>query len=147
MGWFTTEKSGVADELEALYNEYRRLERQLDDQADKAPYPQDAIRLKALLVSEGENAASVSARLAVLGRYADWDATARVRVGSNAWERLNGTLEDYRALIRTLGQLLVRWDDESPEDALLVRDLRERAQQGRMEVSDMVPRADPHALN
>ena len=137
----------MADELEGLYAEYRRLERQLDDQADKAPYPQDATRLKALLVGEGENAATVSARLAALGRYAESDASARLRDGSNAWERMNGTLEDYRALIRTLGQLLVRWDDESPEDALLVRDLRERAQQGRMEISDMVSRADPHALN
>jgi hypothetical protein len=147
VGWFTTEKSAVADELEALYSEYRRLERQLDEHAEKAPYPQVATRLKALLVNEGENAASVSARLAVLGRYAESDATARLRDGSNSWERLIGNLDDYRALIRTLGQLFVRWDDESPEDALLVRDLRERAQFGRMEISDMISRADPHALN
>ncbi|HAC78730.1 MAG: hypothetical protein P8K76_04835 [Candidatus Binatia bacterium] len=147
MGWFTTEKSAVADELEALYSEYRRLERQLDEHAEKAPYPQVATRLKALLVNEGENAASVSARLAVLGRYAESDGTARLRDGSNSWERLIGNLDDYRALIRTLGQLFVRWDDESPEDALLVRDLRERAQFGRMEISDMISRADPHALN
>ena len=147
MGWFTTEKSAVADELEALYSEYRRLERQLAEHAEKAPYPQVATRLKALLVNEGENAASVSARLAVLGRYAESDGTARLRDGSNSWERLIGYLDDYRALIRTLGQLFVRWDDESPEDALLVRDLRERAQFGRMEISDMISRADPHALN
>lgn len=147
MGWFTTERSAVADEWEALYGEYRRLERQLDEHAEKAPYPQVASRLKALLGSEGENAASVSARLAVLGRYAESDAAAQLRDGCNSWERLSGTLDDYRALIRTLGQLLVRWDDESPEDAILVRDLRERAQFGRMEISDMISRADPHALN
>ena len=135
------------DEWEALYGEYRRLERQLDEHAEKAPYPQVASRLKALLGSEGENAASVSARLAVLGRYAESDAATQLRDGCNSWERLSGTLDDYRALIRTLGQLLVRWDDESPEDAILVRDLRERAQFGRMEISDMISRADPHALN
>jgi hypothetical protein len=147
VGWFTTEKSAVADELEALYAEYRRLERQLDEHAEKAPYPHVATRLKVLLVNEGENAASVSARLAALGRYAESDVSARLRDGSNSWERLIGTLDDYRALIRTLGQLFVRWDDESPEDALLVRGLRKRAQFGRMEISDMISRADPHALN
>lgn len=147
MAWFGTEESRIADDLESLYAEYRRLERQLDAHADRAPYPHVAERLNALLVGEEENAASVSERLAVLGRYAEANGKAVIRDGGNSWERLCGTLEDYRMLIRRLGQLQVRWDDESPEDAILLRDLRERASRSRSEISDLISRADPHALN
>lgn len=147
MAWFRTEKSRIADDLESLYAEYRRLERQLDSHAERAPYPHVAQRLQALLAGEEQNAASVSARLATLGRYAETNGHAVIRDGGSSWERLAGTLEDYRLLIRRLGQLQVRWDDESPEDAILLRDLRERATRSRSEITDLVSRADPHALN
>jgi hypothetical protein len=147
VAWFRTEESRVADELEALYAEYRRLERQLGEHAERAPYPHVAQRLKALLATEGENAASVAARLAELGRYAETNLSAVLRDGASSWERLLGTLEDYRSLIRQLGQLKARWDDERPEDAVLISGLRDQATRNRSEISDLIARADPHAAN
>ncbi len=147
VAWFRTEESRVADELETLYAEYRRLERQLDEHAERAPYPHVAGRLKALLATEEVNAASVAARLAELGRYAETNGAVVLRDGASNWERLLGTLEDYRSLVRHLGQLKARWHDDRPEDAMLVSGLRDQASRNRSEISDMIARADPHAAN
>lgn len=147
MPWFRTERSRVADELEKLYAEYLRLCAQLEAHAEVVPYPQVGTRLAEIRVAEEENAKRLAARLSALGRHPSPSNGARLRGGRNAWERLVGTLEDYRGLLRQLGHLAARWDDEHPEDAELVEALRASALQHRDALGDLVARSDPHALD
>jgi hypothetical protein len=137
----------VADELQELHAAYAGLARQLAADADCAPYAHVAERLKQLEMAEERNALAVSERLAVLGRHAGENGTPPLRPGRNAWDRLVVLLEGYRDLIRRLTGLMVRWDDERPEDAALVRDLRDHAMSHRAVVSDLMARSDPHALD
>lgn len=147
MAWFKSEEERVADELQALQAEYRRLARQLESHAELAPYPHVAERLQRLLDAEERNARTVAERLAALGRHPRPNGIEHVRGGRNSWERLVATLEDYRALERRFTSLYVRWDDEHPEDAALVRSLRDLAAAHRETIADLIARSDPHATN
>ncbi len=147
MSWLRTEPAGVADELQKIHIQLRALGKQLDDQADRAPYTFITERLQALSTTEEQNAVAVAERLAALGRHADDDGAEALVDGRNCWERLVRLQEGYRDLLRELKQLAVRWDEEHPEDARLVASVRDRAVASRTVVSDLVARADPHALN
>ncbi|MEW6270527.1 MAG: hypothetical protein AB1689_14655 [Thermodesulfobacteriota bacterium] len=147
MSWFRSEEDRVADELQTLQAEYRRLARQLESHVEVAPYPQVGERLQRLLEGEERNARTVAERLAALGRHPRENGIERIRGGRNAWERLVVMLEDYRALLRRLSSLWVRWDDEHPQDAALVRALRDSATEHREAIVDLIARSDPHAVN
>lgn len=147
MPWLQADEERVTGELQALHAEYRRLARQLEAHAELAPYPHIAERLQEMLQDENANAGVVSARLSALGRHLREDGTGPIRGGRNAWERLVVLLEDYRSLLRRLSELWVRWDDESPEDAALVRGLRDSALAHRETIVDLVARSDPHAID
>ena len=147
MSWFQSEHERVTGELQSLHAEYRRLMRQLETHAEAAPYPHIGDRLQAILQDEDRNARVIAARLEALGRHLREDGTGDIRSGRNSWARLVVLLEDYRALLRRLSALWVRWDDEHPVDAKLVRDLRDSAVSHREEIIDMVARSDPHAID
>lgn len=147
VSWFKSEHDRVADELEKLYSEYRRLGRQLEADAEAAPYPHVGDRLQELVRAEERNARRVSERLAVLGRHAPEDGLGPIRSGRNSWERLVAMVEDYRSLVRLLATLRTRWDDESAEDARLVGTLRDSAAAHREAILDLVARSDPHAID
>lgn len=147
MSFFQSEHERVAGELQQLHGEYRRLARQLEAHVDEAPYPQVADRLRKLVEEEDANARRIADRLVVLGRHLRDDGAGPIRGGRNAWERLVVTLEDYRSLLRRLSGLWTRWDDEHPEDAALVHQLRDSAVAHREQVVDLLARSDPHALN
>jgi hypothetical protein len=147
MSFFQSEHERVAGELQSLHGEYRRLARQLEAHVDEAPYPQVADRLRSLLGEDDANARRIEERLVELGRHLRDDGAGPIRGGRNAWERLVVTLEDYRALLRRLSGLWTRWDDEHPEDAALVHQLRDSAVAHREEVVDLLARSDPHAEN
>lgn len=147
MSWFQTEHERVAGELQSLHAEYRRLVRQLESHIEAAPYPHVGELLQAILQDEDRNAQVIAQRLEALGRHLREDGAGDIKGGHNSWARLVVLLEDYRALLRRLSALWVRWDDEHPEDARLVRDLRESAVEHREAIVDMVARADPHASN
>lgn len=145
--WLRTEPTGVADELQKIHLQLRTLEKQLEDQADRAPYTFITERLEALGETEEANAVRVAARLAVLGRHADEVGPDVLIDGRNCWERLVRLQDGYRELLRQLKLLAVRWDGEHPEDARLVASVRDSASANRAVVGDLVARADPHALN
>lgn len=147
MPWLRTEPAGVADELQKIHIQLRTLEKQLEDQADRAPYPFITERLQALGQREERNAVSVAQRLAALGRHADDAEGDVVLEGRNSWERLVRLQDGYRELIRQLKLLAVRWDEEHPEDALLAAAVRDSAAASRAVVGDLVARSDPHALD
>src|SRR5882724_1759209 len=147
MSWFQAEQERVTGELQSLHAEYRRLVRQLESHAEVAPYPHIGERLQEILQDENQNAGVVSARLVALGRHLREEGVGQIRGGRNAWERLVVMLEDYRMLLRRLSALWVRWDDESPEDAALVRGLRDSAVEHREVIVDLVARSDPHAID
>ncbi len=147
MPWFRTDDERVADELETARGEILRLRRQLEAHAELAPYPQVAERLLELQRAEEANARVLAERLIALGRPAPVDRLGPVRGGRNAWERMAVTLEDYRSLLRRLTQLWVRWDDEHPEDAALVRRVLDSATADRDAVVDLLARSDPHAID
>ena len=147
MGWFKSEEESAADALFEVYVAWSSLARQLEEDADRAPYPQVSARLREIVAEQEENLRRVSARLAVLGRNAPDEGLRPVREGRSAWERLRVTLEEYRLLIRKLSQLKARWDDERPEDAALVSGLRENAVTHREVLVDLLARSDPHAIN
>lgn len=147
MSWFQSEHERVAGELQSLHAEYRRLSRQLEVHAEAAPYPHVGERLQEILRDEDRNAKVIAQRLEVLGRHLREDGIGDIRGGSNSWARLVALLEDYRALLRRLSALWVRWDDEHPEDAKLVRSLRDSAVEHRELIIDLVARSDPHAID
>jgi hypothetical protein len=147
MSWFQSEHERVTAEFQSLHAEYRRLMRQLESHAEVAPYPHVGERLQEILQDEDRNARVVAERLVALGRHLREDGIGEIRGGHNAWARLVVMLEDYRALLRRLSALWVRWDDEHPEDAALVRGLRDSAVGHREAIVDLVARSDPHALN
>lgn len=147
MSWFQSEQERVAGELQSLHAEYRRLARQLEAQIEEAPYPQVAERLQELVDGEERNARRVAERLVALGRHLREDGAGPIRGGGNAWARLVVMLEDYRLLLRRLSALWVRWDDENPEDAALVRGLRDTGVEHRDAVVDLIARSDPHAID
>jgi hypothetical protein len=147
MSWFQSADEKVAGELQSLHAEYRRLARQLETHVDEAPYPQVGQRLQAIVVDEEQNARRVGERLVQLGRHLRDEDAGPIRSGHNSWARLVVTLEDYRALLKRLSQLWVRWDDEHPDDAALVRGLRDSAAEHRETIVDLIARSDPHAEN
>jgi hypothetical protein len=147
MSFFQSEHERVAGELQSLHGEYRRLARQLEAHVDEAPYPQVADRLRGLVGEEEANARRIADRLVALGRHLRDEGAGPIRGGHTAWARLVVTLEDYRALLRRLSGLWTRWDDENPEDAALVHQLRDSAVAHREAVVDLLARSDPHAEN
>jgi len=147
MSWFASEHERVTGELQSLHAEYRRLARQLESYAAVAPYPHIGERLQEILQDEDRNARVVSERLTALGRHLREEEVGEIRGGRNSWERLVFLLEDHRSLLRRLSALWVRWDDEYPEDAALVRGLRDSAVEHRELIVDLVARSDPHAID
>lgn len=147
MPWFRTESERVADELEKAHDEMLRIVRQLDAHAEAAPYPQVAERLNEIRGAEEKSARAFAERMITLGRDPSPVASGDIRGGRNSWERLVGDVADYRALLRLLSQLWVRWDDEHPEDAALVRQALDESTRSRDALNDLVARADPHALD
>jgi hypothetical protein len=145
--WFRTDRNRVADELEKLYGEYLRLGAQLEAHGEIVPYAHVGERLAAIRTTEEKNAGQLAQRLAELGRHPSPNGAGILHGGRNSWERLVATLEDYRALLRQLGHLGARWDDDSPDDAALVGRLRDSALQHREILIDLVARSDPHALD
>lgn len=147
MSWLRTEPADVADELEKVYAQLRGLAHLLERQADRAPYPFITERLEALGAGEEECARAVAERLARLGRHAeDGEAQPDVR-GRNCWERLVRLQDAYRELLRQLKVLVVRWEDEHPEESQLLTVVRDRAAANRAVVGDLLARSDPHALD
>jgi hypothetical protein len=147
MAWFKSEEESTSDALLEIYVACASLARQLEEHADRAPYPQVTARLREIVAEHEGNLRRLSARLAVLGRNAPEDGLQLSRDGRSAWERLRVSLEDYRLLIRKLAQLKARWDDERPEDAALVASLRDNAVGHREILVDLLARSDPHAFN
>jgi hypothetical protein len=145
--WFRTESERIADGLEKVHEDLLRLVHQLDAHAELAPYPQVAERLRAIRDREETSARAVGDRMIALGREPSRQSHATPRAGRNSWQRLVFDVEDYRALLRSLSQLWVRWDDEHPADAALVRRVLDDATQNRDALNDLVARADPHALD
>ncbi|MBM4246133.1 MAG: hypothetical protein FJ148_20435 [Deltaproteobacteria bacterium] len=147
MSFFQSEFERVAGELQTLHGEYRRIARQLEAHVEEAPYPHVADRLRKIVDQEEQNARRIADRLVGLGRHLRDEDAGPIRGGHNAWERLVVTLEDYRGLLRRLSGLWTRWDDEHPEDAALVHELRDSAVAHREEIVDLMARSDPHAEN
>ena len=147
MPWFRTESERVADGLEKAHEEMLRIARQLDAHAELAPYPQVSQRLREIREAEERSARAIAERMIALGRDPSTVASGGIRTGRNSWERLVGDVEDYRSLLRQLSQLWVRWDDEHPEDAALVRRVLDESTRSRDALNDLIARADPHAVN
>jgi hypothetical protein len=145
--WFRTETQRVADAFDVLSKQYRRLVRQLDLHAQTAPYPQVGDRLRELLAAASADRQTVVQRLAALGRRASENGSEDVRGGRNSWERLIADLEEYRALVRNLSELELRWHDHHPDDAQLLHGLREAAVRHRDAIVDLIARSDPHAID
>lgn len=145
MPWFQSEDDRAAAAWLDIYEACALLARQLEAHADRAPYPQFAERLREIVADQQAHLRRVGARLASLGRNAPANGAGLIRDGHSAWERLRLSVEDYRALIRQLSQLHARWDDDRPEDAALVREIRERAVAHREILVDLLARSDSHA--
>jgi len=145
--WFRTENERIADELEKAHDELRRIVRQLEAHAEVAPYSQVADRLRQVADAERQSVRAIGDRMIALGRQPSTAAQGELRAGRNSWERLIFDVEDYRALLRSLSQLWVRWDDEHPPDAAIVRRALDVATESRDRLNDLAARADPHALD
>lgn len=147
VAWFKTDSERVADGLEAAHDEILRLARQIEYHAELAPYPFMAERLKRISGEEERSARLLGDRLMALGRQPLAASSGAIRTGRNSWERLIQDTDDYRALLRRLSQLWVRWDDESAEDAAVIRSVLDASARNRDALNDLVARSDPHALD
>lgn len=142
-----TLKSGDGNVLTPLIDDYReevRMIRQLQDHAQKAPYPQMAEKLQALAEEEKKQAEVLKERISLLGGSID-QKEVETRSGWNHWQRLMADLDDERTQ-RT------RYQDQAILGGIEALDLRELllefAQQEARHIivlRELILRSDPHA--
>ncbi len=144
---FRSEVERIGEGWAGVERDLARLSRQLEAHAERATYPQFADSLRHIAGSLAGDVRRVAERMAQLGRRAEINGAAPLAEGRSTWDRLRLSLEDVRVLLRQLGQLLVRWDDEHPAEAALVRDVRARLSGHRAALGDLLARSDPHALD
>jgi bacterioferritin (cytochrome b1) len=142
-----TSKSADGNLLTSLIDDYReemRMIHQLQDHAQRAPYPQMAEKLQALAEEERKQAETLKERISSLGGSVDQEAL-ETKSGWNHWERLMVDLDDERTQ-RT------RYQDQAILSGIEALDLREQllefAQEEARHINvlrDLILRSDPHA--
>jgi hypothetical protein len=136
-----------ATPIDLLKNSYHRLcvlAKQLDDHAEKAPYPQVAARLRQMVAEKRASAGRLREKIASLGAAVD-EPSRDVRSARNHWERVVLDLQDQKALETGLFDQATQLADERPELAQLLGEVAASQHPHTDTLLDLVARADPQA--
>lgn len=144
--WYQSESERLIDDLSGLYADLHHLAQHLGQVAGEAPYPHVVEKLRQLEDEVGACAEEVHRRLHALGKRPSAGERSGPE-GRSSWARLGVLVEEVRSLLRKLGGLEARWEDEQATDAVLFRSLAERGRRHRAELGDLLARSDPHAID
>jgi hypothetical protein len=136
-----------SDPIDVVKRSYRRLcalARQLDDHAEKAPYPQFAARLRQMAAEKRASAGRLRERIVRLGAAVD-EPSREVRSARNHWERVVQDLQDQKALETDFFDQATLLGDERPELAELLSEVAASQHPHTDTLLDLVARADPQA--
>lgn len=130
--------------LKASYRNLLRLAEQIDDHAQKAPYPQVAQRLRVIATEKR----SITARLK--DKMLSWGVRPEeprfdIKAGKNHWERIAKDIDDQRALENQFQEYAVLLAEEAPEISDLLKTMAAEQTQHREALLDLLARADPQA--
>ena len=136
-----------SDPLNVLKHSYRglcALAMQLDDHAEKAPYPQVAARLRQMAAEKRAHAGRVRQTVLKLGMTLE-ETPGEVRSARNHWERVVQDLQDQKNLETKLFDQATLLAEETPELAELLRDIAASQHPHTDTLLDLIARADPQA--
>jgi rubrerythrin len=140
-------ESARSDPIDIVKRSYYRLcvlAKQLDDHAEKAPYPQVAARLRQMAVEKRASADRLRERIVRLGAALE-ETSGEIRSAKNHWERVVQDLQDQKSLEAKLFDETALLAEERPELAELLRDVAASQRPHTETLLDLVARADPQA--
>lgn len=136
-----------SDPIDLLKQSYRRLcvlARQLDDHAEKAPYPQVAARLRQMAADKRASAGRLRERIVSTGTAVD-EPSRELSSARNHWERVVQDLQHQKALESGLFDQATLLADDRPELARLLTEVAASQRPHTDALLDLVARADPQA--
>ncbi len=130
--------------LRLSYCNLYRLAEQIDDHAEKAPYPHVTQRLKQIAMEKRKNAVVLRDKILSLEGLLD-EPQPNPKSGKNHWERMVQDLQDQKALEALLTEQSFRLAEEAPEISNLLKKIATAQIPHRQILIDLIARADPQA--
>jgi len=127
------------------YHQLRRLARQIDTHAQRAPYPYMTERLKQIALEKDAQAGLLKERIIKLGGQPN-EVELDLHSGKNHWARMVQDIEDEKELEDRFLDDALRLGSESPEIGDLLRQLIAGKAFHREALQDLVVKADPQAF-
>lgn len=138
------ERPEPSDLLKNSYHGLCLLAKQLDEHAEKAPYPQAATRLRQMAAEKRVNADRLRQSVLKLGATLE-EIPGEVRSARNHWERVGQDLQDQKKVETMLFDQAALLAEKTPELAELLRDIAASQHPHTDALLDLVARADPQA--
>jgi hypothetical protein len=130
--------------LKTSYQDLSRLARQIDNHAEKAPYPYVAKQLRLIAEQKHLSAGLLKNKILKSGSQPE-ESKSEVKSGNNNWERITRDLEDQRELESQLLRYAALLAEEAPEISELLKRIVAEQAPHRTSLLDIVARADPQA--
>ena len=132
------------DVLQLIYQRISRLAKQIESNAELAPYPQVAERLRRIASEKRDIANRLREAIpSVQGPIRDGSQGSAT--GKNHWQRLIRDLEDQKALDDLLSRYEFTLTRQVPEVADLVQELKRIHETHRRSLTQLIAVADPQA--
>ena len=126
------------------YHLLRRLARQIEAHAARAPYPYITKRLKQIALEKDQEARMLKEQIVGLGGQPE-EVEPDLRSGKNHWARMVQDSEDEKELENRLLDDARRFGSDAPEIGDLFRRLVASKAFHRDDLQDLVAKADPQA--
>jgi len=126
------------------YHHLRRLARQIEAHAERAPYPYITERLKQIAIEKDEEAGVLKERIIKLGGQPK-EVELDLHSGKNHWARMVQDIEDEKELEDRFLDDALRLGSEAPEIGDLLRQLVAGKAFHREALQELVVKADPQA--
>lgn len=130
--------------LRLSYHDLSRLAQQIDNHAQRAPYPHTAERLRRIAAEKRQRAMSLKEQVLSLGGKLE-EPDLDLKSGKNHWERMVRDLEDQRALETSFLDRAFRLAEEKPHISELLKRIVDEHVSHKEILLDLVTRADPQA--
>lgn len=137
-------KSSPLEVLKKSYHDLSRLAEQIDDHADKAPYPYVTRQLNMIAAEKRAIARLLKNEILRLGGQPE-ESKFEVKSGKNHWERMTSDLEDQRALENQFLAHALFLMEEAPKISDLLQEVVAKQAPHRESLLNLLARADPQA--
>jgi hypothetical protein len=137
---------GLVADLLTAYRAEAEHAHHLRQHAERARYPQAALRLRSLADQEDRHAAALRDLLVARGGGVPPIAPDPLP-GRNPWERAVAVQQAAQRKRREMLQRLNRWDPEAADAALVMRRIEREDGDAIGLYNDLVMRADPQSLD